>query len=38
MRGRFKDEVRGEAISVLVRGRALIFPLGQAEDIQGLRV
>ncbi|CAN0580224.1 unnamed protein product, partial [Laminaria digitata] len=34
----FEEEVRGEAIADVVRGRALIFPLEQAERIRGIRI
>ena len=34
----YEEEVRGEMIAGFVRGRALVFPLEQAEDIRGLRI
>ena len=36
--GKFENEVRGEAIADLVRGRALMYPLEQAEGLRGRRI
>ena len=35
---KYEKEMKGEVIADVVRGRALVFPLEQAEVIRGLRI